>query len=117
LRHFIMALAFVLGLSITAPAWSGNSAHDGAIFSNISATTASFHLDGGKYGVDVVATFGGGSVKLQKLAADGTTYVSVGSTTDFSAAGYAAVDLAVGTYRFTIATASAIYAEVQPVEY
>lgn len=80
--------------------------------SNISATTSGFPLKGGKYAVAAVATFGGGSVKLQRLGPDGSTYLSVSSTTDFTAAGHAVVDLAPGQYRFTIATASAVYADV-----
>lgn len=83
--------------------------YDYQLFTNISANTSPFTLQGGKYGLDVVATFGGGSVKLQKLAADGTTYVSVSSATDITAAGYATGDCAPGTYRFTIATATAVY--------
>jgi hypothetical protein len=81
-------------------------------FSNISATTAAFPLKGGAYGVAVQATFGGGSVKLQIQAADGSTYLSVSSASDFSAAGYTSLSLPPGQYRFTIATASAVYAEV-----
>jgi hypothetical protein len=80
--------------------------------SNVSASTAAFSLRGGKYGVSVVATFGGGSVKLQRLGPDGSTYLSVSSGTDFSANGYATVDLPSGNYRWTIATASAVYAEL-----
>jgi hypothetical protein len=87
-------------------------ARDSQTFTNISATTAAFQLQGGKYGVDAVATWGGGSAKLQRLAADGTTYLSVSSTTDFTANGFAAVDLPAGSYRFTIATASAAYLNV-----
>ena len=86
--------------------------YESANFTNISATTAAFLLNGGQYGVDVKATFGGGSVKLQKLDADSTTWISVSSGTDFSADGYATVFLPPGNYRFTIATASAVYAEV-----
>jgi len=85
---------------------------DGQVFSNIAATTAAFLLDGGLYGIDVVATFGGGSVKLQKLCADGSTYASVSAATDFTAAGYQSVNLPPGKYRFTIATASAVYASI-----
>lgn len=83
---------------------------DGNTAANVSATPASFHLDGGKYAVDVTATFGGGSVKLQRLGADGATYFSVSSGTDFTAAGYATVDIPRGTYRWLIATATAVYA-------
>jgi hypothetical protein len=88
---------------------------EGQTFSNISATTSAFNFPGGLYGMDVVAAFGGGSVKLQKLAADGSTYVSVSSGTDFTAAGYNTVYLPGGTYRLTIATASAIYASINRV--
>lgn len=91
------------------------TAIDGKGFSNISASTAPFVLKGGAYGVAVSATFGGGSVKLQRLALDGSTYVSMSSSTDFTAAGGALVNLPPGTYRFTIATATAAYAEVQGV--
>lgn len=84
-------------------------------FSNISTTTAAFTLLGGAYGVEVVATFGGGSVKLQRLALDGTTYLSVDSGTDFAANGYANINLPNGTYRFTIATATAVYAELTAI--
>lgn len=84
-------------------------------FSNISATTAQFNLKGGKYGVNAAATFGGGSVKLQTLLADGSTWASVSSATDFTAAGYATVDLPAGVYRFTIATATAVYANISSV--
>ena len=87
----------------------------GAAFTNISASTAAFPLIGGKYGVEAIATFGGGSVKLQKLAGDASTFISVGSTTDFSAAGHATVDLEPGQYRFTIATATAVYCAVTSI--
>lgn len=82
-------------------------------FSNIAATTAAFNLRGGQYAVDVVATFGGGSVTLQKLAGDGSTYVTC--LTAFTAAGYATVNLPSGTYRFAIATATAVYATLTAV--
>ena len=81
-------------------------------FSNIAASTAAFKLGGGRYGVDAVATWGGGSAKLQRLAGDGSTYLSVSSATDFGANGYATVDLTAGVYRFTIATATAIYLQL-----
>lgn len=85
---------------------------DGAQFSDISSTPAAFFLAGGKYGVDVVAT-GSGTVKLQKLAGDGATFVSVSTATDFATtAGYAVVDLPSGKYTFTIDTFTAVYAEL-----
>lgn len=85
---------------------------EGQFFSNVSASTAQFTLRGGKYGVDATATFGGGSVKLQKLLGDASTFQSVSTATDFTAAGYAVIDLPPGQYRFTIATATAVYAAV-----
>lgn len=82
---------------------------EGKTFSNIAASTSTFPLNGGKYGAEATATFGGGSVKLQKLLGDGSTFQSVASATDFTAAGYAVIDLPPGQYRFTIATATAVY--------
>jgi hypothetical protein len=79
-------------------------------FSNISATPGSFTLRGGNYGVTAKATWGGGSVTLQRLSPDATTYVTV--MTAFSADGYASANLPSGTYRLLVATATAIYIDV-----
>lgn len=79
-------------------------------FSNISATPASFTLRGGNYGVTAKATWGGGSVTLQRLSPDGSTYVTV--VTAFTADGYASANLPGGTYRLLVATATAIYVDV-----
>lgn len=83
-------------------------------FSNISATTSVFTVEGGMYGIDVTATWGGGTVKLQKLAADGTTYITVST---YSADTYENQTLAPGTYKFTVATASAIYIRMTAIVY
>lgn len=94
---------------------------DSQVFSNITANTAGFVLQGGVYGVSALAgTWSSGSVALQRLGADGSTYVAVASATDisgsgisFSANGYVGgVALAYGTYRFAVATATGVYAEV-----
>lgn len=83
-------------------------------FSNLSATpTTPFTLRGGAYGVTVHATWGGGSVTLQRLAADGSTYVTVLDA--FTADGYASVNLPGGTYQLTIATATGVYADVTSI--
>lgn len=82
-------------------------------FPNIAANTAAFTLRGGSYAVSVTATFGGGSVTLQRLAADGSTYVTC--LTAFTAAGYATANLPGGTYRFTIATATAVYVDITSI--
>ena len=49
---------------------------DSKEFSNISATTAAFTLNGGYYMVAAVATFGGGNVELQMLGPDQSTWLS-----------------------------------------
>lgn len=87
---------------------------EGKLFSNIAATTAAFLLTGGKYGVMVVgADFG--TVKLQRQGPDGTTYISTSSDSDFSANGMAVVDLPPGLYKFVVASATAVFAQVQRI--
>lgn len=82
-------------------------------FPNISATTNSFRLVGGAYGMTVHAgTWGGGSVTLQRLACDNSTYISVQS---FTADGFASLNLPDGTYQFAIATATGVYVDVAPI--
>lgn len=83
--------------------------YDGQAFSNISATTAAFRLVGGYYMMDVVATFGGGTVKLQKLAVDGTTWNDVANSSVTAAGITAVLNCTVGSYRISIATATAVY--------
>ena len=69
-------------------------------FSNINATTAVFNLDGGKYCVDVIAsTFG--TVTLQRLGPDGSTYLT--ALTAFAANGTANADLPPGQYKVALA--------------
>lgn len=80
------------------------------VFSNISATPATFILRGGNYGLTVHATFGGGSVVLQRLSPDNTTYINV--ITGLTADGYTNVNLPSGTYKLAIATATAVYADI-----
>lgn len=90
-----------------------NALNDTVFFTNIAATTAAFTLRGGQYGLDVIATFGGGNVTLQRLAADGTTWVTV--LAPVTTAGYATVNLPGGTYRFSITTATAVYIQLTSV--
>jgi hypothetical protein len=79
-------------------------------FENISATPAPFTLTGGMYGVISKATWGGGSVTLQALSADASTYVTV--LTAITADGYSTVSLPPGTYRLLVTTATAIYVSI-----
>lgn len=107
-----IALGAVLALIVTqlvAATWST----DNKTFNNLSATPSAFHLYGGQYAVTVHATFGGGSVTLQRQAADGATFVTC--LTAFTTDGYATVNLPAGTYQLTIATATAVYADVSSV--
>jgi hypothetical protein len=80
------------------------------VFKNISASTASFTLRGGSYGITAHATWGGGNVALQRLAADGASWVNV--ITALTADGFAATNLPNGTYRFAVTTATGVYCDV-----
>jgi len=80
-------------------------------FSNISASTAAFTLRGGNYGITAKATWGGGSLKLQRLSLDNSTYVDVLSSS-FTADGYQNLNLPSGTYKFVVATATALYVDI-----
>lgn len=82
-------------------------------WANISATPTAFNLGGGLYAVTVMATWGGGSVTLQRLAADGSTYVTC--LTAFNANGYSTVYLPKGLYQLTIATATGVYADITAI--
>jgi hypothetical protein len=79
----------------------------------LSADTDAFALMGGLYGVTVDATFGGGSVTLQHLAADNTTYITC--LTAFSAAGYATVSLPPGSYKVAIVTATVVQIDITAI--
>lgn len=85
-------------------------AQEAVTFTDIAATTAAFKLDGGSYKVAVVATFGGGSVGLEQLGPNGSTWLAV--HTALTAAGVATVQVPPGQFRFAIATATAVYAQV-----
>jgi hypothetical protein len=86
------------------------------LFSNISATTAAFTLLGGAYLVACVATFGGGSVDLQVLGPDQTTWMATPAATHFTANGIIGpVYVPPGQYRFLITTASAVFVSVAEI--
>jgi hypothetical protein len=103
-RAAALAATILAVVELTAQPISAAETTESQLFSNISTTTAAFTLKGGKYQACVVATFGGGSVKLRTLGPDGTTYLSVSSATDFAASGCATIDLAPGQFEFVIAT-------------
>jgi hypothetical protein len=82
-------------------------------WSNISATPAAFTLSGGLYGLTVMGT-GFGTVTLQRLAPDASTYITV--LTAFAANGYASVYLPSGTYQLAISSATAVYADLVSID-
>lgn len=86
---------------------------DGVTFTGLSADTAAFSVLGGRYGVGVTATFGGGSITLKVLMPDGSSYVTC--LTPFTAEGVAIVDLPPGVYKFVIATATAVQGFLVPL--
>ena len=94
-------------------------ARDSYSASNISATTSAFTLAGGLYGIDYAATWGGGSVTLQKLAGDGSTYVTVqladGFDAIWSSNGFDLAQLPPGTYKLAVATATAVYVQINRI--
>jgi hypothetical protein len=82
-------------------------------FSNVAVTQGPFPLNAGQYGVTVTATFGGGSVTLQRLGPDGSTFVTCMPA--FTVAGYASAFLPAGTYQLLIATATAVFVDINTV--
>ncbi|MCK1706119.1 hypothetical protein IVA86_33140 [Bradyrhizobium sp. 146] len=82
-------------------------------YSNISATTAAFSLKGGVYGITATGTWGGGSLTLQRLAFNGSTYVT--ALTAIAADGYTTVTLPPGTYKLAVATATAVYVDITAI--
>jgi hypothetical protein len=78
-------------------------------WSNISTTPAAFTLPGGLYGLTVMGT-GFGTVTLQRLAPDASTYITC--LTAFAANGYASAQLPTGKYQLTIASTTAVYADL-----
>lgn len=72
-----------------------------------------FALSGGKYGITAIGTWGGGSLTLERLAGDGSTWVT--AATAITADGFVAVELPRGSYRFTIATATAVYVGIERI--
>jgi hypothetical protein len=82
-------------------------------FGPISTTTAGFAIYGGSFGLSVVATFGGGSVQLQLLGPDGTTWLN--AATALTSDGFQSLTLPPGIYRIAITTATAVYVALTSV--
>jgi hypothetical protein len=107
MKRLFAVLASLLCLS---PAWAVFNNVEVFSITNASATSASFTLRGGNYGLTCHATWGGGSATLQRLATDGSTFVAVVAA--LTADGYSNANLPSGTYRIAIATATAVYCDV-----
>ena len=110
LKSIILAIALFV-----APAALAAGTVDSQEFSNISASTSAFKLQGGYYVVAAVATFGGGSVELQALGPDQSTWLSLPTALKLTAAGMIAGYLPPGQYRFAITTATGVYCSVAGV--
>lgn len=95
---------------------SGNRDAKLVLANNISATPSTEYVwPGGDGEFSVVATFGGGTVKLQYLGPDGTTWLDAGSNTTLTASGGGIFSLGPGNIRCNIATATGVYAWVRGV--
>jgi|SRR5271156_2290790 len=106
-------LLLIAALLFASPALAEFNGVELFAYKNVSATQGPFTLRGGQYAVTVLATWGGGSVTLQRLGDDGSTYITC--LTAFSANGYATVNLPSGTYQLAVATATAVYVDVTSV--
>jgi hypothetical protein len=88
---------------------------DGFLVQGASTTQGPFVLLGGKYGISCTATFSTGSVALQILGPDGSTFVTVAN---FTAGGVVVVDLPAGKCQVLVtAPASAVNVSVIPISY
>jgi hypothetical protein len=86
--------------SVASVPGDGGTVSEAKAFSNISATTAAFPLKGGKMMLACIASTYG-TVTLQALGPDGSTYLT--AATAFSANGTETADLAGGMYRVAVA--------------
>ena len=84
---------------------------DRVVYSNqATGTTGSFELRGGSYWIETKST-GTGTIDLQRLGPDGTTYTA--RITQITAtAGQQTISLPPGTYRWVVATFTANYLEI-----
>lgn len=79
-----------------------------ALLENASATSSSVQWGGGRGVFCATATWGGGSVTLQYLGPDGSTWLT--AATALTANGLIAFELPPGQIRAAVATATAVYA-------
>jgi len=109
---FILSL-FAVATPLMAQAPDSEYAFTGGTFNLGAANSVPFNLNGGIYGVTVVAaTYG--SVNFDILGPDGTTYVSALNAA-FTANGAAVVWLPAGIYKFVVSGASGAVAQVKVI--
>lgn len=94
---------------------------DGILLQNVAAGTfgalpttvggTSYLLKGGRYFITINATFG--SAQLNKLGADGTTWVPAAAA--LTTAGVLALDLGVGYYQWVLTAGSAYNIELNAI--
>jgi hypothetical protein len=92
-----------------------SSVVDGKSFAGIAATTAAFNLKGGKYAVLMIATGGAGTMGLQALMPDGTTWQPLFTAFATTTGGFANVDVPPGSYRFQVTGFTGVSAIVNGV--
>ncbi len=81
--------------------------------SNAAADSAVIGVGGGRWLFEAVATWAGGSIKLQRLGPDGTTFLDVPSVT-LSANGVVATQIPDGSYKVVrTGSPTAIYCKMQ----
>lgn len=106
----------VLGTSVNSPGFGQNV----PLAVNASATSAGVSWPGGPGMFTAVATFGGGTVKLQYLLPDGSTWADADTGsgtlyTTLTAAGGGGFEFPPGQQiRVSITTATAVYASAAP---
>lgn len=81
------------------------------LLNNASANGASAQWGGGKGLFSAVATWGGGSVQLQYMGPDGSTWLNVGSAV--TANGVQNFELPPGLIRAAVTAATAAYAAAE----
>lgn len=90
-------------------------APDGFSYSSLgNANSDSFKLVGGAYAMDAIASWGGGSLTLQRLGPDGATFITAATalTADGTTGSLA---LPPGTYRILATTAAGIWVSISRI--
>lgn len=89
--------------------------YDGFKVTDASADVGPYTVLGGRYALMASATWGGGTVTLQALMPDGSTYINIASP--LTADGAQLVDLPPGSYKLDIVTATAVQASLVRVPF